>query len=258
MKIGLTTYSFDNKDFREQLSSMLKSGIKPDFIILHYGGIYKSLKGFNFLKKTLKQRKFRSISFILSYGKNITAPDSGYKLNEEDSKEVDRFISSAKVVHAVDINDASSIHTISLIGEALIVSNSGKLNSRVLETPNVIFLNVHASKLPDYRGMNNVEWALWENNEIYATIHRISKGIDEGDILLQEKIETEKSNLKTISEYREYCFFKSNELMGKAIRGYLDKKIFFNKQDVAATPLVQYYSMHPILKGYLNQKISGS
>ncbi len=175
-----------------------------------------------------------------------------------DSKEVDKFISKAKIIHAIDINDASTIHTIKTLGEVLIISNSGKLNSRVLDIPNVIFLNVHASKLPMYRGMNNVEWALWENNAIYGTIHKISQGIDEGAILYQEKIEIDEKILKSISEYREYCFSISNVFIGKAAKGYLDNTYSFAKQDVGAAPLSQYYVMHPILKGYLNKKLSGS
>jgi folate-dependent phosphoribosylglycinamide formyltransferase PurN len=257
MKIGLTTYSLDNKDFREQLSSMLKNGITPDFIILHYGGSYKYLKGLKFARKIVRQQRLKSIFFFLSYRKNKPVSGTRFKLNEEDSKAVDHFLSSSKITNTKGINDSSTIQTIKHLGDAIIACNSGRLNGEVLEIPGVIFLNVHASWLPMYRGMNNVEWALWENNDIYATIHQISIGIDEGDILFQEKIETGNNLLKTVSDYREYCFFKSNELMGKAIRGYLDKKLFFSKQDAAKTPLMQYYVMHPILKQYLQRKLSG-
>src|ERR1017187_8047860 len=106
MKIGLTTYSFDNKDFREQLSSLLKNGIKPDFIILHYKGLDKVLKSLNFLKKTLKQRRLKSISFLLSYRKNKLSHVAKYKLSEEDSKAVNHFISIAKIIPAIDVNNA--------------------------------------------------------------------------------------------------------------------------------------------------------
>jgi len=256
MKIGITTYSLSNKDFKEQLSSMLKSGINPDFIILHYGGIHKFSKGFKFISKTLKQRRFKSISFLLSRRKSNPADISPFKLNEEEEKEVNQFTSSACLIKTKGINDISTIKTIVALGDMLIACNSGKLNSKVLNIPNVIFLNVHASKLPMYRGINNIEWALWENTDIYATIHKISQGMDEGDILYQKKIDTDKSTLKSISEYRQYCFLKSNALMGKALRAYLDKKIFFTKQEVSKTPLSQYYIMHPILKGYLQKKLS--
>ncbi len=255
MKIGLTTYSLDNKDFREQLSSMLKNGIKPDFIILHYGGIHKFSKRINFIRKTIKQRRLKTFSFLSSYGKKIVNPIT-YKLSEDDSKQVSDFISTAKIINRKGINDASTVQLIKGLGDVIVACNSGKLNLEVIGISSAIFLNVHASKLPMYRGMNNVEWALWENNELFATIHRISKGIDEGDILLQEKIDVDKNKLKSISDYRAFCFFKSNDVMGKAIKGFLDKKLSFVKQDGLGNPLAQYYTMHPILKGYLNKNLS--
>lgn len=254
MKTGLTTHSLSNKDFREQLYSMLQQGIKPDFIILHYSGRYRFSKASGFIKKVLKQYKLKSLSYILSRSKGNTSV-STYKLSAEAEKETDTFLSLAKVIPANGINSASTIALIKSMGYAIIACNSGKLNAAVLNLNNAIFLNVHASKLPAYRGMNNVEWALWVNQDMYGTIHRISKGIDEGDILLQDKIET--PNLQTIAEYREYSFFKSNALMGKAVKGYLDKKLSFTKQEIGGKPIDQYYVMHPILKEYLNKKLAG-
>jgi methionyl-tRNA formyltransferase len=51
------------------------------------------------------------------------------------------------------------------------------------------FLNVHYSPLPRYRGRANVNWAMI-NNEPFAaiTIHRITPGLDEGNILFQQLI----------------------------------------------------------------------
>ncbi len=65
----------------EQLSSMLKAGVKPDFIILHYGGADKVLKGFKFLNRTLKQRKIKTISYLFSRRKNKSAGNIKYKLS---------------------------------------------------------------------------------------------------------------------------------------------------------------------------------
>jgi|GEM_PF-5247684 folate-dependent phosphoribosylglycinamide formyltransferase PurN len=255
MKTGLTTHSLANKDFREQLYSMLQQGIKPDFIILHYSGRYRFSKALGFIKRVLKQYQLKSLSYIVSRNKGGTVPAPIYKLSAEAEKEVDTFLSLVKIIPANGINSASTIALIKGLGYAIIACNSGKLNAAVLNLSNAIFLNVHASKLPAYRGMNNVEWTLWENQDIYGTLHRISKGIDEGDILLQEKIET--PNFQTIAEYRAYSFFKSNELMGKAVKGYLDKKLSFAKQEISGKPIDQYYVMHPILKEYLAKKLAG-
>jgi methionyl-tRNA formyltransferase len=48
------------------------------------------------------------------------------------------------------------------------------------------FLNVHAGKLPQYRGRNIINWALINGErELGVTVHFVDEGIDTGDILLQ-------------------------------------------------------------------------
>jgi methionyl-tRNA formyltransferase len=51
------------------------------------------------------------------------------------------------------------------------------------------FLNVHAGKLPDYRGRNVINWALINGErELGITVHVVDEGIDTGDILLQRSL----------------------------------------------------------------------
>jgi methionyl-tRNA formyltransferase len=51
------------------------------------------------------------------------------------------------------------------------------------------FLNVHAGKLPQYRGRNVINWALINGErEIGLTVHVVDGGIDTGDILLQRTL----------------------------------------------------------------------
>ncbi len=59
--------------------------------------------------------------------------------------------------------------------------------------PNLIelstFINVHYSPLPHYRGRANVNWAIINDETSAAiTIHKISPGLDEGNILFQQLI----------------------------------------------------------------------
>lgn len=50
-------------------------------------------------------------------------------------------------------------------------------------------LNVHAGKLPRYRGRNVINWALINGEpEIGITVHAVDAGIDTGDILLQRTL----------------------------------------------------------------------
>jgi methionyl-tRNA formyltransferase len=54
------------------------------------------------------------------------------------------------------------------------------------------FLNVHAGKLPCYRGRNVINWALINGEkEIGLTVHLVDGGIDTGDIVLQRTLPIE-------------------------------------------------------------------
>jgi methionyl-tRNA formyltransferase len=51
------------------------------------------------------------------------------------------------------------------------------------------FINVHYAPLPQYRGRANVNWAIINGEKIAGvSIHRVSPGLDSGNILFQETI----------------------------------------------------------------------
>jgi len=50
-------------------------------------------------------------------------------------------------------------------------------------------INLHTSLLPKYRGRHPLRWAMINNEEeLGVTVHYMSEGIDEGDIILQDSI----------------------------------------------------------------------
>lgn len=257
MKVGITTYNLNHPDFQQQLSSLLKNSAAPDFIILHYGGGNSFIRYFNFIRKTVKQYRFKSFNALLKRVNKIDKKtDQKFFISVEERKINNDFLKKVTIIKTKGINDDSTINKLRNLGEAVILCNSGILKEKVLSLNNIYFLNIHASRLPQYRGMNNVEWALFENNELYVTIHKISRGMDEGDILYQEKIETQNIELKSVEDYRNYCYFKSYAIVGKAIRKLLDAQINFVKQEKKYEPLLVYYVMHPILRTRLQQRLT--
>jgi folate-dependent phosphoribosylglycinamide formyltransferase PurN len=235
---------------------MLKAGIIPDFILLHYGGLFnKLLRIFRFLHKTVRQYRLKSIAFLL---KKFTTKESGNilpEISDEDYSRLRSFLKSSIIYNVRGINDKSTIRRISGLGESIIVCNSGILKSNVLKIDKVIFLNIHSSKLPHYRGMNNIEWALFESSDIYVTVHRISRGMDEGDTLAQKKIDISCLKPDNLEDLRQKVFSKSYEYTGEAISAFLSNRASFTPQTDKNNPLMQYYSMHPILKEKLWTKI---
>jgi methionyl-tRNA formyltransferase len=70
---------------------------------------------------------------------------------------------------------------------AVISSYDRILDARVLD--HCPFVNVHYSLLPRYRGLAAVQWAIINGEpELGITIHSVTKDLDAGNILYQEKV----------------------------------------------------------------------
>lgn len=70
---------------------------------------------------------------------------------------------------------------------AIVAAYGRILPSRVLATPHLGCINVHASLLPAYRGAAPIQWAILNgDDETGITIMRMNERMDEGDVLLQQ------------------------------------------------------------------------
>jgi len=269
MKISFTTDNLYSTRTQIQLVSLIEHGVSPDFILLHHSGFVNSaIMRYENYSKIFRNYRLYAVREILNQKlskkkKNtIINEDFPKYFNTERKKNVSEFLSQVKIYPCRKINQKSTITLLRKFSPDIVICNSGLVGSKVIGT-GISFLNIHTSKLPEYRGMNNIEWALWHNDPIYCTIHRIARGIDEGDILYQEQIshEDDWEFLKNIEACREYYFQQSYALIGKAVKEYVDGNVKFVPQAHTQEPLRQYYVMHPILKDFLqgnikNQKIT--
>ncbi len=70
-----------------------------------------------------------------------------------------------------------------------VLTNTRRIEPRILEVPKHGFLNLHLSELPKYAGLDSIFWALYHGEEkIGATVHRVVREIDKGDIVLQGSV----------------------------------------------------------------------
>lgn len=51
-----------------------------------------------------------------------------------------------------------------------------------------LMINLHNSLLPEFRGVNPVNWAIKLKKPLGISLHKIEKKIDSGDIIFQKKI----------------------------------------------------------------------
>lgn len=74
--------------------------------------------------------------------------------------------------------------------DAYVVAAFGQiLSEEILNIPKYGCINIHASLLPKYRGAGPIQWAILnDEKETGITIMQMSKGTDEGDILLQSRV----------------------------------------------------------------------
>ncbi len=126
----------------------------------------------------------------------VTNPDKrrdrGMKIQESDVKKY-ALEKNIKIFQPEKIKgNQEFIDTLREINPSLIcVVAYGKiLPKEILEIPKLGCVNVHASLLPKYRGAAPVQWAILNGDKTtgVSTMY-MSEGMDEGDIIFQEKVE---------------------------------------------------------------------
>lgn len=60
-------------------------------------------------------------------------------------------------------------------------------SDKVLTYPKIAALNLHPSLLPKYRGVKPLENSIIKENETGVTLHKLTKELDAGDIVIQKK-----------------------------------------------------------------------
>jgi methionyl-tRNA formyltransferase len=118
----------------------------------------------------------------------------------------------------------------------------------VLAIPRLGVLNCHTGILPQYRGMDVVEWTAFEENigriGFGATLHFMDSGVDTGPILLKKKIPlSSNSNFESIRAELETVMV---DLMVQGVQGLRDGILFSNPQELKKGR--QYFVMHPRIK----------
>jgi methionyl-tRNA formyltransferase len=150
-----------------------------------------------------------------------------------------------------DLNRPESVELLRKTAPQVIAfTGGGLIRKSVLDIPEIGILNCHTGILPQYRGMDVVEWtAAEENIEVVgfgATLHLMDKGVDTGPILLKHTISPKPGeNFRVIRQRLEVLMVR---LMVEGIRGLRDGKLTPQPQKEADGR--QYFVMHSRVKQY--------
>ena len=132
--------------------------------------------------------------------------------------------------------------------DIIIFTGGGLLRQPLLAIPRLGVLNCHTGILPQYRGMDVVEWTVVEENietiGFGATLHFMDTGVDSGPILLKKKITlTPNATFETIRAELETLMV---DLMIQGARGLRDGSLSPVPQKINDGR--QYFVMHPRIK----------
>jgi len=84
------------------------------------------------------------------------------------------------------VNGPDAAETVRDLGpDILIQAGAGILRAQMLKLPRIASVNLHHGIAPLIRGMNSIQWALWENRPDWmgSTVHEMDEGIDTGNVL---------------------------------------------------------------------------
>lgn len=137
-------------------------GLAP---IMKVGGLYITTK----LLNTLSYRKQYSVTSLIK--------SKGIDLVRTDSLKSDSFLNQIKGL-SLDI--------------ILSIASSRIFGCHILSIPKLGCLNVHAGKLPKYRGINPSFWSLlYREKQSAVTVHYMNEEIDDGEIIQQDTFDIE-------------------------------------------------------------------
>lgn len=96
-----------------------------------------------------------------------------------------------------NVNAEDTVGALEAAGADLILVFGGRiLSPGVLATARKAVLNLHAGKLPEYRGSNTLKWMLWngEFDTLCATVHIAERGVDAGEIVEEASVALHRSD----------------------------------------------------------------
>ncbi len=198
------------------------------------------------LKKEIKKYK-------LSFFKEFLIPQLTKFVGNKKSfanEEVNIQIPTTHVVPK--LNSDETIKLIKELGiKYLINCGAGIFRKRIIEIPGLIILNAHAGKLPAYKNMNVVEWAICNNDKVFGTLHQINQGIDTGPVWIEEEIDAYSKH--SLIEAREFSFNHVIRMAGKAVLMNEEGKITpkFHDENVGK----KWYRMHSYFQNIVNEKL---
>jgi methionyl-tRNA formyltransferase len=140
--------------------------------------------------------------------------------------------------------------------DLMVFTGGGLLRKEILNAAKLGVLNCHSGWLPQYRGMDVVEWSILQSKgkkpQLGLSLHLMDQGVDTGPILLQHKVALAKG--ESIEKLRARMEGMMPGVMLNAVRGIRDGKLNPRPQQLGEGR--QYFVMHKRLRQITNGFLS--
>lgn len=215
------------------------------------------------LKKYLRQYGYKTLvqKFLINFSDKIendisneTLPIKKFLNNKKIAfTSIKSFCKTNNIKHYItnSLNSDILINKLKKENFDLVVySGGGILRKKFIEIPRIGVLNSHSGYLPDFRGMNVIEWSILNNFKPHTTVHFIDLGIDTGKILYSEEIPFS-NDLYT---FRGKAVVHNVQLISKVLKDFDFYIKNMKSQKIESGK--QYYVMHDELKQVVQNKLN--
>lgn len=180
---------YDSRFGARFLNGLAAIGYTPQMVVIEQTPLSRRLKQCRFLARKIGWRDaiIYNLRFWTPLAKRAV---SGGRLSP--LPEWSRLAPAA--LHVSDINSATVAEVLRANEiDRIVLAQSGLIRKQILGVPRVT-LNCHPGRLPDFRGVDVVRWALWQRKEVWVTLHEVDTGVDTGRILCSQRVDIFKND----------------------------------------------------------------
>lgn len=157
-----------------------------------------------------------------------------------------------QLLRVASVHDERVVRRVGENGLDLLINTTGVIfKSPLLKAPRLGMLNAHMARLPEFRGMNVLEWSLWFGRPPGITVHFVTPGIDLGDILEFRAIPVSPDD--TVSSLRCKSYPVMVETMADCVAALREGRAVRTPQQREQGR--QYFVMHPKLLAVVEQRL---
>ena len=168
------------------------------------------------------ERGFRTLERVVGGGHGVLAAVLPEKLECSDTARR-ATATGVEVWHAADVNDGAFVERLRS-GKpklGLIAGFSTIFKAPLIGTPELGTINLHAGRLPQYRGGSPLNWQIINGEKTAGiSVIRIDEGIDTGPVLAEDEFPIDSTD--TIAQIHEKANRRFPELVVQVLEG-LDK-----------------------------------